>query len=114
LGFAAARAYNHDLLWRGVALIGGRRAGRATSGDPAAAAPEAMSGSMTALPLPEAFGRGAEDARRLRASLLFEHSIEVQVSAWHDRLWMRLSAQVYNEMGDFERLAGALDSLRGR
>ncbi len=28
--------------------------------------------------------------------------------AWRERLWTRISAQVYNEMADFERLAAAV------
>jgi isopenicillin-N epimerase len=70
-----------------------------------------MSGSMTAVRLPIAFGRDLEQARHLRERLLFEHRIEVQVACWRERMWMRISTQVYNEMEDFELLAGALDAL---
>ena len=96
LDFAAARAHNHDLLWRGIALLGDRLA-RHAGGEPLqAVAPQSMSASMIAIRLPAALGRDAEDARRLRDRLLFDHAIEVQVIAWRERLWMRISIQVYN------------------
>jgi isopenicillin-N epimerase len=114
LDFAAARAYNHDLLWRGTALLGERLARHAAGEPMPAAAPESMSGSMTAIRLPAAFGCDVEAARRLRDRLLFEHRIEVQVGCWRERIWMRISTQVYNEIEDFELLAGALDALAGR
>jgi isopenicillin-N epimerase len=110
LDFAAARAYNHDLLWRGVALLRDRLA-RHAAGEPVqVVAPETMSGSMTAIRLPPVFGGTTEAAHRLRDRLLFEHRIEVQVIGWRDRLWMRISTQVYNELEDFELLASALDA----
>jgi len=40
--------------------------------------------------------------------LLVEDRIEVQVHAWRGRLWARVSAQVYLEAADFERLADAV------
>jgi isopenicillin-N epimerase len=63
---------------------------------------------MVTVPLPERFGSTREDASRLRDSLLFEDSIEVQLHAWRDRLWVRLSAQIYNDLSDVERLAAAV------
>jgi isopenicillin-N epimerase len=112
LDFPAARAYNHELLWRGVELLLERWSRTAEPGDLYAVAPQSMSGSMTALRLPASLGRDREDARRLRDALLFDHSIEVQVLAWRGRLWMRVSVQVYNEIADFERLASAVERIR--
>ena len=43
-------------------------------------------------------------------ALFQEHRIEVPVMAWRDRLWLRLSAQVYNEMADFERLSTVISA----
>jgi isopenicillin-N epimerase len=45
---------------------------------------------------------------RVRDALLFDHRIELQVHAAHGRIWARISAQVYNEMSDVERLAEAV------
>jgi isopenicillin-N epimerase len=113
LGFAAARAYNHDLLWRGIALLE-RRLARWSDGEPVQpVAPESMSGAMTAIRLPAALGRDTAAARALRDRLLFDHGIEIQVISWRERLWMRVSIQVYNEIEDLELLADAFDAIAG-
>jgi len=111
LGFAAARAYNHDLLWQGIALLERRLARWAEGEAVETVAPESMSGSMIAIRLPLRLGRDVEAARRVRDCLLFDHSIEVQVIAWRERLWMRVSVQVYNELADLELLADAIDAI---
>jgi isopenicillin-N epimerase len=36
------------------------------------------------------------------------HRVEVPVIAFADRLWVRISAQIYNEIADYRRLADAL------
>ena len=49
----------------------------------------------------------------LRDELYAKHRIEVPVIAWPAppaRL-MRISAQLYNDLGDYQRLASALGSL---
>ena len=46
----------------------------------------------------------AQIARYLR-----DREIEVAIVARGERLWVRVSAQVYNEMEDIERLAHAID-----
>jgi len=63
---------------------------------------------MATVPLPESAGTTAADAERLRLALLIDDRIEVQVHAWRDRLWARVSAQVYNDMSDIVRLAEAV------
>ena len=88
------------------------RLARHAGGEPVpTSAPESMSGSMIAIRLPRAFGGDTAAAQRVRDRLLFEHAIEVQVITWRERLWMRISIQVYNELADLELLAGALDAL---
>jgi isopenicillin-N epimerase len=37
--------------------------------------------------------------------LLQQHQIEVPIHAIEGRLWVRISAQVYNELSDYEALA---------
>jgi isopenicillin-N epimerase len=68
---------------------------------------------MAAVFLPERAGRTREDAMALRDSLLFEDNIEVHVKAWKGRLLVRVSAQIYNEMSDVERLIRAIGSRLG-
>jgi isopenicillin-N epimerase len=70
--------------------------------------PTAMAGTLVTLPLPGRLGGAAEAAVRVRNALLFEEGIEVQVHAARGALWVRISAQVYNEMADYERLAEAV------
>ena len=67
-----------------------------------------MVGAMVTVPLPEAAGATDPDAARLRLALLVDDRIEVQLHAWRGRLWVRVSAQVYNERSDMVRLAEAV------
>lgn len=70
--------------------------------------PREMIGVMVTVPLPQSAGDTEEDAERLRVALLVEDQIEVQLHAWRERLWVRVSAQVYNDLDDIERLAAAV------
>ena len=63
---------------------------------------------MVTVPLPECAGGDRDAAARLRDALLFEDHIEVQLHAFSGRLWVRVSAQIYNDTADVERLAAAL------
>ena len=47
-------------------------------------------------------------AAALRTALLVDDRIEVQLHAWRGRLWIRVSAQVYNDRSDVTRLADAV------
>jgi isopenicillin-N epimerase len=67
---------------------------------------------MATVPLPPELGSSPAEATQLRDALLDEEAIEVQLHAWGGRLWARVSAQVYNEISDFERLAAAVARRR--
>ena len=71
-----------------------------------------MRGAMVTVPLPERFGSTDEDASRLRLALLVEDRIEVHLHAWRGKLSVRVSAQVYNDRSDIERLADAVSRRR--
>ncbi len=101
LGADAVRAYDHDLAWSGAHRLAERW------GVPFET-PESMIGTMATVPLPAALGSTRDDAAGLRDALLFEDAIEVQVHAWRGRLHVRISAQVYNDMADVERLGDAV------
>ena len=101
LGFDAVRRYNHDLAVRAAHMLADRWGTRFEVADEDV-------GFMATVPLPERLGNTADAAARLRDRLLFDERIEVQVHAAHGRMWARISAQVYNEMGDYERLAEAV------
>jgi isopenicillin-N epimerase len=103
-GWGEIRRSNHALAWEA-----GRILSRAW-GVPFTT-PEAMIATMVTVPLPERLGSTAEDAYRHRRRLFEEDRIEVQLHAWRGRLWVRVSAQIYNEIADIHRLAEAVSAL---
>ncbi|HEY0160159.1 MAG TPA: aminotransferase class V-fold PLP-dependent enzyme [Thermoanaerobaculia bacterium] len=74
-----------------------------------APAPDEMLGAMAAVPLRDGPAESLQDA------LLFEHQIEVPVIPWPaaPKRLVRISAQLYNELADYEKLAEALRRYRG-
>jgi isopenicillin-N epimerase len=102
LGVDRVQRYNHELAWQaGLELT--------RHLDARLLAPESMIGTMVTVSLPARFGATAEDAARLRDTLLFEHQIEVHVAAFDNQVCLRVSAQIYNEMSDIGRLVKALN-----
>ncbi len=99
--FEAVRGYMHRLTWDGAQLL-------TKEWGTAIGVPEEMVGTMVTVPLPERAGAEMDAAARLRLELLLEDKIEIQMHAYRGRLWVRLSAQVYNEMADVARLATAV------
>lgn len=102
LGLDRMRKHNHDLVWQGATHLAERWGVRLGM-------PREMVGCMATLALPERAGSSREQATALRYALLDEDHIEVPIHAWRGRLWTRLSAQVYNEASDWERLGEAVD-----
>lgn len=77
--------------------------------------PERLLGSMATLPLPEPF-QGRPRTARIdpeQTRLYDEFGIEVPLirTAGPERRWFRISAQLYNALEDYERLAAALREL---
>ena len=109
-GWDAVRASNHDKATAARRLLLAR-----LGIEPPC--PEAMLGSMATIPLPGGDplrGQGPRDP--LQAQLLDGYGIEVPVMrglAAGQRL-LRISAQLYNTPGEYERLADALDQLLPR
>jgi isopenicillin-N epimerase len=97
LGVERVMAWNHALAREAGALIAGRFGVPFTT-------PASMIGAMVTVPLPASLGAAPVDAARLRDALLFEDRIEAQIHAWRGRLWTRISAQIYNQRSDVERL----------
>ncbi|MEA2337781.1 MAG: isopenicillin-N epimerase [Thermoanaerobaculia bacterium] len=80
-------------------------------------APDDMLGSMAAVPLPE--GKPyvpTLDGDPLQDALFYDYNIEVPLHPWpyQPKRVLRVSAQLYNEIGDYEKLADALDELLPR
>ena len=107
LGADRVRSYNHRLAWNGAHLLADRWGTRFTP-------PESMIGTMATVPLPERAGSTSEEGYRLRAALHDHDHIEVQLHPARGRLWVRISAQIYNEEGDMIRLADAVLARSGR
>ena len=102
LGEAEVRAYDHALAWEGARWLAGRWGTEFE-------VPEEMIGTMATLRLPAILGSTREDADRVRDALLFEQHIEVQIHAWRERLWVRVSGQIYNDFPEIEQLAAAVN-----
>jgi isopenicillin-N epimerase len=100
-GIKAIQSYNHRLAWTGAHRLAEQWG---TTFD----VPESMTASMAAVPLPEAAGSTQPEAQALRDALFFEDGIEVQVHAFRGRVWARISAQIYNDINDIDRLAEAV------
>jgi isopenicillin-N epimerase len=101
LGIEAMQAHNHALVLDAAQMLS-ENWGTAFTADPA------MIGTMANVPLPERLGGGEAEADALRDALWFEDRIEVHMARRDGRLSVRLSAQVYNELADYERLAVAV------
>ena len=101
LGLEAVRDWNHAFV-----LDATRRLVEVAGAEPTA--PESMTGTMTTVRLPARFGTTIDDAAGLRDALLFEDRVEVQLHSWRNRLWVRVSGQIYNDGDDLERLVHGL------
>ena len=79
--------------------------------------PDDMIGTLAAVPLPDMSAADIEGITNgldpLRGTLLREHSIEVPVFPWPapPKRWLRVSAQLYNSLPQYERLAGVLRDI---
>ncbi len=103
MGWDAVRQYNHALAWRAAKTLTARW-------NTPLEIDEASVGFMATIPLPAVLGSVPADAAALRDALLTDDRIEVQVHASHNRLWARISAQVYNDWNDIEKLAAAIEA----
>jgi isopenicillin-N epimerase len=99
--FDACVEYMHGLAWEAAGILTERWRTQFNT-------PCDMVGSMVTVPLPPDAGVSDADAERLRLALLVEDRIEVQLHAWRGRLWARVSAQIYNDRLDIERLGDAV------
>jgi isopenicillin-N epimerase len=97
LGADRVRTHNAGLAREAGALLA--EAWRSV----AAAAPQ-FQGAMVAVGLPGLGGDGAA-AHRLALLLAERHAVTAGVTALAGGLWIRVSAQIYNEIGDYRRLA---------
>ena len=102
MGDAALRARNHTLAVAAAQLLAARWG--TTAGGPAD-----MVGSMAVVGLPAGRPGTAEAAQVVHDRLWQEYHIEVPTMAFGGALWARISAQIYNDLEDYARLAAAID-----
>jgi len=100
---------------RALALAARRILCEALAIDPPA--PEGLIGTLVSVPIRDARKAKTRDTFRLdplQEQLLAEHSIEVPVITWPrwPRRLLRVSAQLYNSIPQYERLAAALRTLQ--
>jgi isopenicillin-N epimerase len=98
LGVEAMRAHNHALACEAAQLL-------SQTWQQPVGGPPALLGSMATIGLPLADPATQEQASAINARLLDEHRIEVPVFPFAGRLWLRISAQIYNTLDDYKRLA---------
>jgi isopenicillin-N epimerase len=101
LGGNAVARYNHELVVEASERLAAQLGWEL-------AAPISMTGSIRAMRIPGTEGASREDAAALLNYLADTHNIAVLVHA-HQGLWLRISAQIYNERGDYARLFSALE-----
>ncbi|MEN9225994.1 MAG: aminotransferase class V-fold PLP-dependent enzyme [Thermostichus sp. HHBFW_bins_43] len=108
LGIERMRQHNHTLMMQARQLLLERLQGIPP-------APEAMLGFMATLPLPPFWQEWIpEHPLDVRARLLHDylwqtHRIEVPIIPFEGQLWVRISAQVYNHLAEYEQLARVLE-----
>jgi isopenicillin-N epimerase len=98
LGVDQVRSHN-DLL----ADVAGRMLAEAWNSELSAAAP--FRASMAAVRLPNGHGRDRTAGRQLATRLTNEHGIALGVLVLEGGLWIRVSAQIYNELAEYEEIA---------
>lgn len=101
IGDGAVRRHNQDLARRAADLLM-QRLGTGP------ASPASMRGAMATIELPTKLPGEVEVGRALNARIWDKHRIEVPIFAFAGKLWVRISAQVYNELAEYETLAEAL------
>jgi isopenicillin-N epimerase len=104
MGDRALRLRNHGLAVAAAALL-------AQCWGTEVGAPEGMLGAMAVVRLPGQRAATADAAHALNNALWERHRIEVPVMAIGPHLWLRISAQIYNELADYELLAEAVATL---
>ncbi len=103
MGGLDLRRYNHDLVIAGGELIYQTLKTQPT-------APKEMTGSILTCDLPEKYNKANPDTFGLWKMFMEKYKIEIMFVNFADKLRFRISAQAYNELGDYEKLCRALNA----
>jgi isopenicillin-N epimerase len=104
LGWERVMAYNRGLALHGRDVVASALAAAQQVDD-------GRTGSMSVVELPPGAASSFDDALAIQERLFAEHRIEVPVTWWDERAFVRISAQVYNAPAEYDRLAGALHAV---
>jgi isopenicillin-N epimerase len=107
-GEEKVRAHNHRLVRQGMALLTQAWQVRTDT-------PDSMIGSMALVPLPDGMPYTTDEESRIRMQrrLWDRFGVEANPSfASNGTIWLRFSAQIYNSLADYEKLAHAVLALR--
>jgi isopenicillin-N epimerase len=106
-GEGEVRRHNHELIRDAVALLSDMWKFNVT-------VPDGMTACMTVVPVPDGLPYPATDEgrSRLEVNLKDQWKIIVNPSVAHEgRIWLRIAAQIYNSIEDYEKLGNAVLSL---
>jgi isopenicillin-N epimerase len=95
--------HNHNLAWST-----GRRLAEAWN--VSFTTPESMIGAMVTVRLPERLGRSADAANAVNDQL-FAGNIEIPIFSIQNELFLRVSAQIYCDGSDIDRLLEVVDEI---
>ncbi|XP_030849946.1 L-cysteine desulfhydrase isoform X2 [Strongylocentrotus purpuratus] len=105
VGVNRIRKGMHGLLSQAVDLL-------VKAWDTGLLAPISMCGSMALVELPNELSRNHTVeyslAESVQNELYYRYNIEVPIKALQDRLYVRISAHIYNELPEYQRLASAI------
>ena len=105
-GTTRIRTYSHDLARAAAEMLSQRWHTQL-------GAPLAMFSAMASVALPTNRAATELSAKRIRQQLRDDFGIEVTITPFAGRLWVRLSAYLYNEIGDYDRLCDAICTITG-
>ncbi|XP_038077787.1 probable L-cysteine desulfhydrase, chloroplastic [Patiria miniata] len=109
VGVDKIRRYNHQLLCDAAELF-------MKEWKTSLLAPLEMCGSMALVQLPpDAAGNKTKNydaAEMIQNQLYHEFNIEVPIKAVDGKLYVRISAHIYNELPEYQRLAAAIKSIQ--
>lgn len=104
------RLGGHSLQERNIQLVCDAAAKLSLVWNTERGARDELTGSMATVRLPLNGVATMERALELRAWLFGTHRVEVPIMPFAGSLWVRISAQAYNEAADYQRLADAFSN----
>jgi isopenicillin-N epimerase len=102
IGWPAVWQHNNELAQAGAELVAKAISTSTAGGD-------GLTAAMRLVKLPEPLAEDA--ARALERTLREQHGVVLPITYQGGWQWLRLSAQLYNTIADYERLARALSAL---